>query len=267
MYSKIILCLALGASNAAKYDRSFEMNIKDTAVSSIEGVNLCGELETKVTDQITAGGSYEQTSAKFAPKSLFTRWVSKGGDPLEVTATYNVASNSAEVEVEYEKSGTTLEASLDSARRGFVSAASLTRTVAVEGRDVTVTPSYNFGSKVAGLKTVLGLSSDTDVELNLESADIANARDNLDGKLTISHAIDAKNSIKPTFSIKSGDVDYEFTRKLEGDAELNVQATPGKDVSIDWDDAGSNGLWTTSVRMPWGKPVGASVGFKRKFTL
>jgi hypothetical protein len=264
MFIKVILCLAL--ASAAKYDRSFEVNVKDTSVSSIEAANLQGEVETKVTDQITAGGSYEQTSAKFAPKSLFTRWVSKGGDPLEVTATYNVASNSAEVDVEYEKSGTTLEASLDSARRGFVSAASLTRTVSVEGRDVTVTPAYDFGSKVASVKAVLGLSSDTDVELNLDSNDVSN-RESIDGSLTISHAIDAKNSIKPTFSLKSGDVDYEFTRKLDGDAELNVKATPGKDVNIDWDDAGSNGLWTTSVRMPWGKPVGASVGFKRKFTL
>ena len=48
----------------------------------------CPTTLAQVTDQITAGGSYEQTSAKFAPKSLFTRWVSKNGDPLEVTATY-----------------------------------------------------------------------------------------------------------------------------------------------------------------------------------
>ena len=44
---KLILALALGAS-AAKYDRSFEMNVKDTAVSSIEAANLCGEVETAV---------------------------------------------------------------------------------------------------------------------------------------------------------------------------------------------------------------------------
>jgi hypothetical protein len=266
MYSKCLIALALGAK-AAKYDRSFELNVKDTAVSSIEAANLQGEIETQVTDQLAAGGSYEQTSAKFAPKSLFTRWTSKGGDPLEVTATYNVASNSAEVDVEYEKSGTTLEASLDSARRGFVSAASLTRTMNVEGRDVTVTPSYDFATKLASLKTVLGLSSDTDVELNLESADLSSLRDDIAGSLTVSHAIDAQNSIKPTFNIKSGDVDYEYTRKLDGDAELKVEATPGKDINVAWDDAGSNGKWTTNVAMPWGKPVGASVSFKRKFSL
>ena len=63
------------------------MNIKDTAVSSIEAANLEGEVETQVSDQISAGATYEQNSAKFSPKTLFTRWTAntaKGGDPLEV---------------------------------------------------------------------------------------------------------------------------------------------------------------------------------------
>jgi hypothetical protein len=263
---KLIIALALGVASGAKYDRSVELNVKDTAVSSIEAANLAGEIETQVTDQLAAGGSYEQNSAKFAPKSLFTRWTSKGGDPLEVKATYNVQSNSVDVDVEYEKSGTTIEASLDSARRGFVSAASLSRTLNLEGRDVTLTPAYDFGSKLASLGAKLGLSSDTDVELNLESSDISN-RDDIAGSLSIEHAIDAENSIKPTFNIKSGDVDYEFTRKLGGDAELKVDATPGKTINVAWDDAGSNGKWTTNVAMPWGKPVGAAVSFRRKFSL
>jgi len=55
--------------------------------------------------------------------------------------------------------------------------------------------------------------------------------------------------------------------KLGGDAELKVDATPGKTINVAWDDAGSNGKWTTNVAMPWGKPVGAAVSFKRKFSL
>ena len=47
------------------------MNIKDTAVSSIEAANLEGEVETQVSDQISAGATYEQNSAKFSPK---TNW-------------------------------------------------------------------------------------------------------------------------------------------------------------------------------------------------
>ena len=67
--------------------------------------------------------------------------------------------------------------------------------------------------------------------------------------------------------LDSGSATYEYTRKLDGDAELSVAANPGKSVEIEWDDAGSKGLWTTNVKMPWGKPVGASVSFKRKFNL
>ena len=94
------------------------MSVKEAALLSIEAMNFEGEIETRVSDQIAAGATYDQNGAKFKPKTLFTRWTAntaKGGDPLEVTATYNVASNTAEVDVEYEKSGSTFtgNASLD----------------------------------------------------------------------------------------------------------------------------------------------------------
>ena len=251
---------------AAKFDGGAQVNIKDTAVSSIEAANLVGEVETQVSDQIAAGATYEQNSAKFSPKTLFTRWTSKGGDPLEVTATYNVASNSAEVDIEYEKSGTTINANLDSARKALLTAVEVSRDFTVEGRNLNVAPAYNFVNSVASVTSNLALSSDTNVELKLDSDDVSNT-DSLEGTLSINHNINAKNSIKPTIALDSGRTTYEYTRQLDGDAELTVNANPGKSVEIEWDDAGSKGLWTTNVKMPWGKPVGASVSFKRKFSL
>ena len=268
--NKLIVALAmLGTASAAKYDKTFEVNIKDTAVSSIEAANLEGEVETQVSDQISAGATYEQNSAKFSPKTLFTRWTAntaKGGDPLEVTATYNVASNTAEVDVEYEKSGSTFTANFDSARKALITAAEVSRDFSVEGRNLNVAPAYNFVSGVSSVTSNLALSDDTSVELKLDSDDVGN-RDALTGTLSIDHNINGKNSIKPTFALNSGSATYEYTRKLDGDAELSVAANPGKSVEIEWDDAGSKGLWTTNVKMPWGKPVGASVSFKRKFNL
>jgi len=265
--NRIIVALALLATPAvARYDKTFEVNIKDTAVSSIEAANIEGSVETQITDQLAAGGEYQQNSAKFAPKSLFTRWTSKGGDPLAITATYNVASNSADVEVEYEKSGTTVTGNFDTDRKTLLTDLEVSRDFRVEGRDLTVAPSYDFAGKSASVAATLALSKDTTVELTLDSEDPSN-RDTFDGTLTIDHAINAKNSIKPTFALSSGKVTYEYTRQLDGDAELTVEANPGKGVEIEWDDAGSKGLWTTNVKMPWGKPVGASVSFKRAFKL
>jgi len=242
------------------------VNIKEAALLSIDAMNFEGEVETQVSDQISAGATYEQNSAKFAPKTLFTRWTAKGGDPLEVTATYNVAANSAEVDVDYENSGTRVQAALDSARKTILNTVELSRTFNVEGRDLEVSPAYDLSTKVASVKNRLNLNSDTTLELNLRSDDVSN-RDALDARMTVEHAIDAQNSIKPSFSLKSGDVDYEYTRALGGDAELNVKATPGKDVNLQWEDPGSRGVWTTNVKMPWGQPSGASVSFKRKFNL
>ena len=245
------------------------MNIKEAALLSIDAMNFEGEVETQVSDQISAGATYEQNSAKFSPKTLFTRWTAntaKGGDPLEVTATYNVASNSAEVDVEYEKSGSTFTANFDSARKALITAAEVSRDFSVEGRNLNVAPGYNFVSGVSSVTSNLALSDDTSVELKLDSDDVGN-RDALTGTLSIDHNINGKNSIKPTFALNSGVSTYEYKRKLGGDAALSVAAHPGKSVEIEWDEVGTTGLWTTNVRLPWGKPDRAQVSFKRKFRL
>ena len=245
------------------------MNIKDTAVSSIEAANLEGEVETQVSDQISAGATYEQNSAKFSPKTLFTRWTAntaKGGDPLEVTGTFHVADQSAEVDVKYEKLGSKFGANFNSARSTLITAARTSRDFTFEGRNVNVAPSYNFATGVSSVKSKLALTSDTSVELALDSADVAD-RDALQSVLSIDHSFNGKNSIKHTFALNSGVSTYEYKRKLGGDAALSVAAHPGKSVEIEWDEVGTTGLWTTNVRLPWGKPDRAQVSFKRKFKL
>ena len=243
-----------------------QVNVKDTAVSSIEAVNLGGSIETQLRDQLRVGGEYDQNMASLRPRSLFAKWTAKGGNPLEVKATYNVAANSAEVDVEYENSGTRVMAALDTARKTLLNTVELSRTFSVEGRDLEVSPAYDLASKMASVKSRLSLNSDTTVELNLRSDDVAN-RDALDAQMTVEHAINEKNSIKPSFSLKNGNVNYEYTRGLGNDAELVVNANPGNDVNFQWEDPGSRGTWTTNVKMPWGNPSGSSVSFKRKFNL
>ncbi|KAH8061807.1 hypothetical protein JL722_3761 [Aureococcus anophagefferens] len=244
----------LGTASAAKYDKTFEarrprptvlgelaekidaraqVNIKDTAVSSIEAANLEGEVETQVSDQISAGATYEQNSAKFSPKTLFTRWTAntaKGGDPLEVTATYNVASNTAEVGVE-SKSGSAFTANFDSARKALITAAEVSRDFSVEGRNLNVAPAYNFVSGVSSVTSNLALSDDTSVELKLDSDDVGN-RDALTGTLSIDHNINGKNSIKPTFALNSGSATCS-TAPSSTAAELSVNIKEAALLSID----------------------------------
>ncbi|KAK7254875.1 hypothetical protein SO694_00135074 [Aureococcus anophagefferens] len=205
---KLIVALAmLGTASAGKYDNTWSVDIKDAAVKNIEGVNLEGEVETQVSDQL--GGR-------------------DGGDPLAVTATYNVQSQGAEIDVEYEKSGTTIEANFDTAGDNLLTNVEASRDVTVKGRTVNVAPAYNFVSKVASLTS------------NLAPVPTVPA---------------PRRTSTPAPS------------STAADAELTVAANPGKSIEIEWDDAGSKGLWTTNVQMPWGKPVGASVSFKRKFSL
>ena len=240
------------------------MNIKEASLLSVEATNLEGEVETRISDQIAAGATYDQNSAQFAPKALFTRWTAKGSDPLEVTGTFHVADQSAEVDVKYEKLGSKFGVNFNSARPMLITAARTSRDFTFEGRNVNVAPSYNFATGVSSVKSKLALTSDTSVELTLDSADVAD-RDALQSVLSIDHSFNGKNSIKHTFALDSGAATHEFRRKLDGDAKLSVAASPGHSVEIEWDEASSKSLWTTNVRMPWGQYDRASVSFKRKF--
>ena len=112
-----------------------------------------GEVETRISDQIAAGATYDQNSAQFAPKALFTRWTAKGGDPLEVTGTFHIADQSAEVDVKYEKLGSKFGVNFNSARSALITAARTSRDFSVEGRNVNVAPSYNFATGVSSVKS------------------------------------------------------------------------------------------------------------------
>ena len=266
---KVILALLLTAVTAGKYDRSMEVSVKDTAVPSLESTNFVGKIETSLSDQLAVGGEYDQTVAQFKPRTLFARWTSKGSDPMEMTTTYNVAENSAELEMEYERSGTKIEAAIDTRRPAWFKTLSVNRGFKVSSRDVSMTPAYDFGSKMSSLKTVVSLNADTDMELQLSSANLANV-DELGAVLSVEHKIDARNTIKPTFALNSGNVNYEYTRQLSEDAdgpELVANVNPGDAVNIKWEDQGSSGMWTTNLKMPWGKPAGSSVSFKRTLSL
>ena len=251
------LILASSKTNA-------QVSVKDTAVSSIEALNFGGTVETQLRDQLVVGTKYEQTASKFKPRALFATWTAKVGNPLKVLATYNLAANSAEVETEYEIQGLKIEAEIDTARPRWMKRISLSKGCSAKGRDVEFTPSYNFETSIAALKSRLSLNADTDVELHLTTDDLMD-KDSLDATLTLDHAINDKNSISPIFSLNTGAVKYEYKRTLSEDAELVAKVNPGTDIKIKWEDQGSKGLWTTKVLVPWGKPESSSVSVKRKF--
>ena len=245
------------------------MSVKEAALLSIEAMNFEGEIETRVSDQISAGATYDQNGAKFKPKTLFTRWranTAKSGDPLKVTAIVNIADNAAEVDVAYEKFGSKFSANFNSACTQLITTADACRDFTVDGRKLKLAPSHDFVSGVSSLKSNLALSDDTSVELKLNSDNIGNS-DALTGTLSVDHNIDKINSIKHTFALDSGAATHEFRRTLDGDAKLSVAASPGHSVEIAWDEASSKSLWTTNVRMPWGQYDRASVSFKRKFKI
>jgi hypothetical protein len=242
------------------------VSVKEAALLSIDAMNLEGEIETRVSDQISAGATYDQNGAKFKPKTLFTRWTAntaRSGDPLKVTAIVNIADNAAEVDVAYEKFGSKFSANFNSACAQLITTADASRDFTVDGRKLKLAPSHDFASGVSSVTSNLALSPATTVEAKLNS-NLGNS-DAPTGTLSIDHTIDSIYSIKHSFALDSGSARHEFRRKLKGDAKFSVAASPGHSVEVEWDETGSKSLWTTNVRMPWGQYDRASVSFKRKF--
>ena len=243
------------------------MSVRDTSVSSVEALNFAGTVETELNEKLSMGVEYEQSRARFKPRAVFALWRSKEGegDPLKVKTTYNVAANSAGLELSYSRAGFDMDVTMDTARSKWLKRLGFSRRLDFKGRALTLSPEFDMETTTTTLTSTLSVNEDTDLRMVFKTDDLAD-RDALDATLELQHNIDAENSIKPTFDLNTGDVTYQYKRTpASGDASLEVNVLPGKEVKLEWKDTVSAGVWTTNVRVPWGEPEDSSLSMKRTF--
>jgi len=264
--SRIVLALAFFFGTAAagsKYNPSISLKVTDTKLTNgLGSLNLGGEFETKLNDDLSVGAEYDYNECENAPKQVFARWSKNDGDSkLGVLARLNLKGKSADADVTSSRGATDLEVNLDSARSTVVNEVSLSHKLNAGGRGLTLNPKWEADGNKATLRTRLNLNDDTHVELEGDVSADRNA------VLRVAHQVDASNRVTPELNLKSGHMTYEWERALGDGNTLTANINPNDKVELEWTDSGARGAWTTKVNVPWANAKDADVSFQRKFNL
>jgi hypothetical protein len=98
---------------------------------------------------------------------------------------------------------------------------------------------------------------DTTVKLEYDNVD-------KNALLSVSQKLDASNTVKPTISLKNGDMSYGWTRSWTG-GSVDTTYFPGDRVDVEWKDNGANGVWTTKAEIPVDDHSATKISFSRDF--
>ena len=124
----------------------------------------------------------------------------------------------------------------------------------------------NLKAKLSAAYNVM--SGKTDASLNLAQGDAAIQVDydtaSQEPVLGLTYQMD-KNTLQPSFNLKTGKVEYGLNRKLDSGS---VEATmhPGDNVVIEWKDDGAKGTWKTKLDYPL-NDGSTKVSFARDFNM
>lgn len=241
---------------------STTVNVKDTKLNGLSGLNLGGNFETDVNDDLTVGADYDYNECENTPHEVYARWSgNQGGGKVGVLARFNLNKKSTTAELSYSNSDTSLEAKIDSANSNVVEEVSASHKLSAAGHALTLAPKYETDGGKATLRTRFELNDDTHLELE---GDVSAPRSSL---LRVSHRINANNAVTPELNLESGHMNYEYERSLGEGNSLTANINPNENIELSWKDSGARGTWTTKVNVPWGNAKDADVSFKRNFNL
>jgi hypothetical protein len=276
--SRIVLVLAFffGTAAAIRYIPSISLKVTDPKLTK-KGLalgNLGGEFETKLNDDLSVGGEYEN-----ALKLLFVRWSRNGGDPdwtrnyggskLNVLARMKFKGNSADADVTYSHDKTYLVVNLDSTRKTIVNRASLSHKLKkIDGRWLTLNPKWKADGNKWALRARLDLNDNAHVEVEGDVFEKKKAVFH-NAVLRVAYRVDESNRFTPELDLKSGRMSYEWERTLGDGNSFTASINPNDKVMVEWKDvrrdSGARGAWTTRVNVPWGNSKDMDVTFQRRF--
>ena len=219
-------------------------------------MNINWAVPFKVDDNVV-GFRYKLNSNKKTPDSLFAkRSVEIADGTATVDADLEVDSKKLSVAAKWvsDKLGLTINAEGNSKD-------SLTRVAAeksekFDGNDVTLRGDYNIATQK--VKAAAKVSRDkTSAEAQYNTADE-------DMVINVSHDLDDRNTLSPSYSTKSGKLSYGWTRKWNG-GELDATYHTGDKVALEWTDKGHAGNWKTKAEVPLEDSKNIKVSINREW--
>ncbi len=236
--------------------QSVSAAVKDTSVNGLEGLNINWEAPFNF-DKYVVGFRYHLGNLKKVPESLFAKR-SFETSGVEGTATidadYNVNSKLLSADAKWKASSRDLEARARGNNQDRVTEVGLTTSQNIEGKKVILSADYNLlNKKLEGAAKVT--VDDTTAEVKYDNKD-------RDAVLTVSHKVDASNTVEPSISLKTGHMTYGWTRNWNG-GSVQAVYNPGETVDVTWKDDGANGVWNTKASIPVDDHASTTVSFSR----
>jgi len=247
--------LIVALVNAGPISQTLSASVKDTSVNGIEGLNIKWNVPFKVQDY-TVGFKYSLADLKKVPDSLFAkRSFSTAGDGVAtVNADYNIADKTLGVCTSWssDKSGLCIGVSGNS--KDHVTSATASTSTDIGGNKVNIKGTWDR------IKNTIGVTTKTTVDDMTAQVDYDTGDKN--AVLSVSYKLDANNVVTPAVSLKDGEMSYRWQRKING-GSVDAKLKPGNTLDVEWQDQGSNGVWSTKASIPVNNLSGTKVSFSR----
>jgi len=251
-----ILAVCIASSPTAK---SITASVKDTSVDGVDGLNLQWVAPFKFHDCVV-GFKMGLANLRKAPEELFAKrsWSTLGDGTATVDADYNLASKVLNIATKWSSTKHGFELSAEGNTDDHLTMIGAETTQNWNGNRLTFGAAYDLLSKKLSGSGKINVD-DTDVTLRYDNAE-------RDPVLQVHHKLDDKNTVSPSISLKSGEMTYGLTRKLNG-GHLDIDFHPGDKVLLEWTDNGANGVWSTKADIPVGNTAATKVSFSRDWNL
>lgn len=255
--SATALLLALHGASAGI---SLSVTFKDTVVKDLSSLNLEGNIEATLADDVVVGGTYSHEAAVAKPEEVyFKKGFETGAGDLKIDARYNLPENLGKLSATLKRKADFIRATFSTTRR-VVDKVVASKSFTLPGeRQLSVTPTF------CNQKRSFTVELKQDIQAGKTDAVLFVSQEDKDLELTVNHKVDDRNIISPTLSLKKGYVTYGWKHLLGEGGELTAVLDPFEDLDLTWTDPGKAGSWVANARIPVKEPRTASVSFKRKF--
>jgi len=253
----VLMFVIVAAVSAGPLSQTLSASVKDTSVDGLEGLNIKWTVPFKVQDY-TVGFKYSLADLKKVPDSLFAKKsFDAGSGQACVNADYNIADKKLGVCANWssEKDGLSFGVSGNSNDRVTEVRACTTQTIGGN--------KWNIKGTWDRVKNTIGLNTKTTVEDITAEIDYDTTDKN--PVLSVAYKLDANNVFTPAVSLKDGEMSYRWNRKING-GSVDAKLKPGNSLDVEWQDNGSNGVWSTKASIPVNNPSGTKVSFSREWT-
>ena len=244
---------------AAPAGPKFTIDLRNGDLSNgAASLNLEGEYERELVDNVDAGVVYKFNSNRGLPSSMWVRTRADLDDDTELVAKaeYDLGSKTTAIEATLSRGDDSVSLDFDTGSNE-VGPVKISKAFDMDGKAVRVEPTINVQDKTGSVVVNAELDKDTTTaEITLDQADES-------AVLEVSHKLDDDNTVSPKVNLKSGDISVRLNRALKDGGSIEIVADRD---NVDYELENENG-WTVSGNVPLKDTGKSTISLKRTVEL